>query len=210
MCAIFGSFDKSVLMDLYNRNKYRGKFSFSITSINDKYESVTNKHFGEMTEQHLDDYFVDGNYHICHTQAPTGSQIRDIERIHPVTIKNTKLFHNGIIVKTQVDEIRERYNIKSTFDTLSLATMIVNNDLSILDDIQGSFACVLIEDGVSMKVFRNANSIIHMNDDFDISSTKLKNYVAFKPNVVYNMDIHKKVIKESCLFDNKHNNFYVR
>lgn len=207
MCAIFGSFDKDTLLELYNKNKYRGKFSFSITSLDTKtFDSNTHKYFGEMEQSHLDEHFVEGRYHICHSQAPTGSLMKDESRIHPVELNEYKLLHNGIIVNECNDELKVKYNTDSYFDTYNLARAIHNDGYSVLDDIQGSFACAEIAPN-GLNLFRNANSVICTNG-FDISSTKLKDFVAIEPNIIYNIDF-KDGIVEVDTFNNNYSNFYI-
>jgi len=210
MCAIFGSFEKQTLMDLYNKNKYRGNFSFSITSIDTKtLKSSTNKFFGEMDEKQLDNCFVEGRYHICHTQAPTNVRVNDFNRIHPVQIDDYKLLHNGIIVSDYNIKLKEKYNTGCDFDTFNLAAAIKTDGYSVLNDMQGSFACVEITEHNYPRIFRNENSIL-CTDGVNISSAKLKGYTPIIPNQVYKIDFNNGVdgieIIES--FNNKYTNFY--
>jgi len=218
MCAIIGSFDPKTILKLVDANSYRGNFSWSITGIDkNNYIDVTNKGFGEFPKDlflELSNEYADYDlYWLCHVQSPTGGQVNDVDRIHPAKNEDFYLWHNGVI-KTKWMEKQPNNN---GFDTKLMVDKIKHNETSnsnsdldlseSLKDIDGSFACALLYEGVFLKIFRNSASPLFVNGT-DISSAKMPDMEKIESGVLYLLDIDYKEITPCGEFENINKPFY--
>lgn len=188
MCAIFGSKDVSTLFELAQRNAYRGNFSWSLTTIDRLFNVVSiQQEFGEFAP--TINPTNDPVYYIAHIQAPTGGLINDRSRIHPSIISEhdtmSMLWHNGIIKPHFLASVGY-----SGWDTSWLHHTIIEGGVADnLNNIDGSFSCVLFESGKLLQLFRNQSSPMFYSESGDISST----HTPITPNktqdnVVYVLD----------------------
>jgi hypothetical protein len=189
MCAIVGSFDKDKFLELIELNSKRGSFSHSFTLIDKNFHiQYISKEFGEFRKELIDNY-KDGMYIIGHIQAPTGGIIKDYNRIHPAQEKGTLLWHNGILKDLYIKDLQERFNTDITWDTHLL---LMNKDM--LEDVNGTFSCLELKEDEYLKIYRNSDSPMFIDDDLNISSTKFIGSKSTTHNQVYSIDfINKKI-----------------
>lgn len=181
MCGIFGSKSVDSFKKLASLNSYRGSHSWSYTSFTGRQLTPVEKGFGNFPTE---GYFQGNSWlRIGHVQAPT-TEARDINSIHPASLGNARLWHNGIIKDHIVKEWLQESSIKSKWDTYLLLERLRDHGLKSLSDADGSFACCYY-DGTELYLFRNDNSPLFVNGP-DFSSVKFKESVELPAGVVYN------------------------
>lgn len=172
MCGIFCSSNKETLAKLASLNQYRGSHSFSVY---DRVTGVLTKRFGEFDP----DVVVDGNYSICHVQAPTTAE-RGMDAVHPAIqeVTGSMLWHNGIIKDFDVKRLQAKHGMETGWDTRLLLQELGQPKgqwLDNLSEINGSFACVLMSPYTgSMFVFRNEISPLFYDEQMNFSSVKFE------------------------------------
>lgn len=201
MCGIIASKSITKFKELILLNQSRGTFSHSLTALKykDDYTQLAGKwiyrHFDEFNFKIFDN--IDENlknmYFIGHVQAPTGGLIHDWNRIHPSNIANSSyLYHNGILKPNYVKKWLIKDDIAD--DNIPWDTQVLNNNLfkygfNCLDDVKGSFACMLIKDE-QIYCFRNNNSIIYYDEDLNFSSMKFDGSNELPSGEVFKLDLH--------------------
>lgn len=163
MCAIFGSFDRSMYDILFEANNARGNFAYSHCFINSKNTASFHiKKFNKLPKIN-DIADVDTNvYHLGHFQAPTSSvRAWKEETSHPFEHGDWIVAHNGVL--TNFEELTAEYapmqNIKVDSALIPLmlsnhtfemdtkqkdAAMIENAVKTVLEKIKGTFALWII------------------------------------------------------------------
>lgn len=180
MCGIFCSSNKETLAKLASLNQYRGAHSFSVY---DRVTGILTKRFGEFDP----DVVVDGNYSICHVQAPTTSE-RSMDSVHPAIqeVTGAMLWHNGIIKDFEVKRLQAKHGMETAWDTRLLLQELGQPKgewLTNLSTINGSFACVLMNPAhESMYIFRNEISPLFYDEQMNFSSVKFEGSVSVPPN----------------------------
>jgi len=211
MCSIIGSFNKEVIEYLVNENKYRGEFSFSITKVDpETYTTETYKKFCKFDNNYFNQVYEKRFYYLIHMQAPTIGLVKDPDRIHPIKYNDYKLLHNGVLKQKWVDKQKKKDKIDSNFDTLHLITYLANTDLPLqkaLEEIDGSYVCVLIKEKKFIKVFRNDSSIIHYKGT-DLSSHKVKGMKSLPSFKIFNLDLKNRELKEESDFNSINKPFF--
>ena len=198
MCGIFASFSIDKLNELSKLNSYRGSHSFSVFNCD---SGELYKDFGAFNPSTLNN-----GYNICHVQAPTTSE-KSIDNIHPSTIENTHLWHNGIIKDFSIDELNHIFNTNEKWDT-KLLHYIMIQDFTILSKVNGSFACVYYNQG-KVFVFRNEISPIFYDSDLNISSVKFDGSMSLPANVIFELDINnKELIRTANTFSTLENPYF--
>ncbi len=198
MCAIVGSFNKEKLKELYTLNNYRGELSYSFSLFDENYKLATIlKDSGKMPDNLIDKYGIDNKFMLTHSQAPTTDSTTD--NIHPASIKNHLMWHNGIIKQKTLPE--------NVWDTHWLLSRIINEGWDILSTIDGTFACVLY-DGTKLYVFRNEISPLFYDEQFNFSSTKFDGSISVPPNVVFELNPYEKSMIEIVEFDTFDNPYF--
>lgn len=186
MCSIIGSRDLSKLKELFELNKDRGaKYSATIKHIDPNLED-TQIHceiiesLWCMVEQKL----TPNCYVIIHLQIPTSTTKQFIQPAINVVIEDLlpqtyRLYHNGIL-KTSAE-----------FDTKEFLDKLGNNPFSnidVLQQIKGSFSCLLTKDNGPVWIFRNSLAPLFVDDDLNISSRKFDDSVSTTAGIVYQLD----------------------
>lgn len=203
MCAISGSKSISDIEDLYQFNSYRGETSYSLSTfkyINNQVELVT--HYSDdgplppelLTE--AERIQQDNYYYIAHSQAPT----TQTNNRHPAIFGNAMLWHNGIIKQSTIPA--------NTWDTSWLLEKIIDYGWSSLSRIDGTFACVMYYVG-ELYVFRNEISPLFVDNNLNLSSTKLNNYRDVEPNKVFKMYLKDKKLVPVAYFETMENPYYL-
>ena len=206
MCSIIGSFDKETLIDLCELNAYRGQHSHSISYMDEQGVWFTQKKFGAINYDKIE--FDEGDYCIIHMQAPT-TDSKELNNIHPATgnpySNGSLLWHNGIIKEKEVERLREKYQIESTWDTYILLHHLIANGS--LDDIDGTFSCLWYDD-YNLKLFRNEISPMFIDSHSTISSTKFEGSIPTEPNTMFEFDPFKNKLNPLFTFQTKENPYY--
>lgn len=211
MCSIIGSFDKDKLIALCELNAYRGQHSHSISYHDGEGVYYTQKNFGPIDYEKID--IVDGDYCIVHMQAPTTDN-KNLNCIHPAMNNpystGDLLWHNGIIKEKEVERLRQKYQLKATWDTyILLHHLIIGESLS---DIDGSFSCLWYDDSSAerpeLRIFRNEISPMFIDSHANISSTKFENSVPIDANVMFKFDPFKNALVPLWTFETKENPYY--
>lgn len=218
MCSIVGSFDKAKFLELVKLNSYRGTFSHSLTYIDPtELTSSTLKRFGPFDETLLDSV-PDGYYMLGHCQAPTGGLVKDIDRVHPYTNELFKLLHNGILKPQTMEMINKELGTEYEWDTQALLEYITKGShdklyfpldfVKSLADIDGSFACCLLQGTDYIYFFRNSVAPLFIDDKLNISSTGFKGAQSIMFNAIFQLNLFNKTYEEVATFNNKHDPFY--
>ena len=205
MCAIIGSYDIDKLRELAKKNAYRGSFSHSLMIINAQNTVISlTKGFGELDLSNV--HLYKGAYYLAHIQAPTGGMVKDINRIHPSEDEyGNMLYHNGILKSSYL-----KSNDYDGWDTKLLHNKIIDTeDYSVLDEVDGSFSCIDIIEGVGITMFRNSASPMFVDSELNISSTKFDNSISTKYNTIYQIDLLNHEYNKIGIFDNKNTPYYL-
>ena len=217
MCGISASFDIRILKDLIEVNDIRGNFSFSLTIIDPINNSIVAQHtsFYDDRKEILkyyknrpDDALL---YYISHCQAPTSDTglVKNFNRIHPASFRKSYLYHNGIIKDSSINFMQNKVvnDRADTWDTSLLLKSIETHGYSVLNSINGSFACLLIEPE-QISVFRNLSSIIYYDKDLNISSINFNGEMReFEPNTVFKLNLNTKALVKQYSFNSLDNNY---
>jgi asparagine synthetase B (glutamine-hydrolysing) len=209
MCGIIGSFSKEKLSELLDLNASRGQFSHSLTTIDpDTLECNPLQKFGKFDKDLLR-HVRDGKYMLAHIQAPTGGLIHDQSRIHPATIKKYLLWHNGILKNKEIQRLNTKYSTNIQWDTkLLLHSISRSGIIPTLKELDGAFACVLIEEYKSFKIFRNQTSPLYIGDNLDISSVEFEGSKMLPMNYVYNSNFKDKCFERRKPFLNQNTPYF--
>lgn len=205
MCGIFCSSDKETLAKLASLNQYRGAHSFSV------YDRVTKKLTKQFGEFDLD-VVVDGNFSICHVQAPTTAE-RGLDSVHPAVSYsgNSMLWHNGIIKDFDVKRLQTKQGVDTAWDTrLLLQEMMTPNRgwANNLSQINGSFACVMVT-GDRMFAFRNEISPMFYDEQMNFSSVKFEGSTSLPPNKFFLVNAAGKYLLEMGEFETLENPYFI-
>jgi hypothetical protein len=204
MCSIIGSFSKDKLLELVKLNSSRGEFSHSLTTIDpNTLECNTIKNFGSFNEELLQ-HVSESDYLLAHNQAPTGGLIKDEGRIHPAVIGDLSLWHNGMLKSKEIKRLNTKYCTYIQWDTMLMLQSITEDGIiPSLRNMDGSFACVLIEEFKSFKIFRNQSSPLYIDDNMNISSRGFEGSKMLAMNYMYNGNFAKRCFERQDHFLNK-------
>ncbi len=192
MCAIIGSYSIDTIKNLIVLNSKRGSFSYSITAINYDFNILYMiKEFGLIDIKKLEE--IENAFYIIHIQAPTTSLEKNTNNIHPATNKNYFLWHNGILKSYYIKYLQSKFNTDNIWDTYLLLLNI--NDK---ENIDGTFSCVMLEEGKGLYLFRNEDSPMFYDEYMNFSSTKFEKSKYTIPYNVYSINLKdKKIIIDS-------------
>jgi asparagine synthetase B (glutamine-hydrolysing) len=210
MCSIIGSFDKKTLKKLVKLNQFRGSFSHSLTIYNTTTGTIKSqiKNFGEFPVKLLDMITLEkDDYIIGHVQAPTGGMVLDKDRIHPVELGNSQLWHNGLLTSRGITHLQKELLTDETFDTKLLHTSLKVIGLKALNDIEGMFASVYVANN-EMFIFRSKHAKLYIDKDMNISSESFVG-VNIPADTVYAVDLKEKKLSEVWKFKTKRFNVVI-
>lgn len=186
MCGIAGSFDKDRLNILAELNTMRGNRAHSLTSVDPKTKKWEVYRRNEPYDGTILDNLKEGRYGIIHVQAPTDAG----NTTHPAILGDFGLIHNGLLKSSYL----KKYDYQTTWDTEWLLNhMIVRGDehqnfTNVLNDINGSFSCVLLKQGGYIWLFRNSIAPMYRKG-MDISSMPTEGFTELKFDTVYQLDV---------------------
>ncbi len=200
MCAIFGSPNPQSFLNLYEINKHRGGYSYSIMYF-DKNLKVLN------IIQSYDEFPTNveksgTSYYLGHIQAPTDG-IGSRCKIHPAHLGADYLYHNG--------QIKSRSIEPGIWDTEFILSRLLEGHTvdynKALHDLDGSFACIHINTTLnSIKMFTNQTCALH-SSNLDISSTKADGFRRLSPCTIYNFDYTGITVESE--FDNIDRTYFI-
>lgn len=198
MCGIFCSFSKDKLLELAKLNASRGGHSFSImTDL-----GGIHKNFGKFDISCA----PEGNFFVCHVQAPTTEE-RGVESIHPAEYQTAKLWHNGIIKDFDVTRLQQKQNTQQKWDTMLLLHEILESKQN-LNEINGSFACILYHDG-DFYAFRNEISPLFYDQELSISSLKFAASKSLPANEFFKLNLQTRTMDATGIkFATKENPYF--
>lgn len=202
MCGIFCSSNKETLVHLASLNQYRGAHSYSV------YNTVTKQltqAFGEFDPNAV----VDGQYQICHVQAPT-TAARGLESVHPAKgAAGSMLWHNGIVKDHDVKRLQREFNMMDCeWDTQLLLKGLSSPGWNkFLSNVNGSFACMLVERH-QIYVFRNAIAPLYIDKHFNISSVMFEGSDPVPAEVMWSMKLDTKELKPVVTFQTYEQPFF--
>ena len=203
MCAITASFDPVKLKELYKLNAYRGELSWSISSFsihkNNRVELNTLfQDSGSMPDDIFDfaTAVTEDRFFVAHSQAPT----TQAGHMHPAVYGDTLLWHNGIIKQKTFEN--------NTWDTLWLLEQITSYGWSSLSRIDGTFACIMYNDG-ELFVFRNEIAPLFYDTNLNFSSTKFEDSMALPADMVFKMNLKHRKITPIAFFETMENPYYI-
>lgn len=201
MCAITASFSKEKLLELYRLNAYRGELSYSYNAFEHNEGKVQinilMKDHGPLPEVLVTEmHHFENAFYIAHSQAPTTQS----KNIHPAIFGDCLLWHNGII--------KQKTITAGTWDTEWLLEQITNYGWSSLSRIDGTFACIMYNNG-ELFVFRNEISPMFYDKDLNLSSTKFDGSLSLEPNKVFKLNLEHKQLSPVAYFQTKENPYYL-
>jgi len=164
MCAIVSSTDVNRFKRLVDLNKSRGTFASSLVRI-DK-DSISIDRFPGLFDMDNLDRDIKEHF-IGHVQAPT-SDVRewDVKTSHPFETLNWLVFHNGVL--TNHKELDPNIRV----DTQCIVNLLEEcNDIqSVVNRLKGTFALFIINKKTYDKFILRQGSLLHYNDQGDVSS----------------------------------------
>ena len=201
MCSIIASFSKEKLLELYKLNAYRGELSYSLAAFentdNKIQLNIMMKDKGKLPEVLLTEmHHFDNAFYIAHSQAPT----QESDNIHPAVYGNCFLWHNGII--------KQKTLTPGTWDTEWILEQITNYGWSSLSRIDGTFACIMYNDG-ELFVFRNEIAPLFYDTNLNFSSTKFEDSMALPADMVFKMNLKHRKITPIAFFETMENPYYI-
>ena len=211
MCSIIGSYNKEKFKELVELNQFKGNFSYSFGVYNTTENRMVSivKEFGQFKSSTIEEAVEGDNlFYIGHVQAPTGGLIQDVNRIHPTTIKDTMLWHNGIITSRGIKYLQEKFNTTETFDTKLLHTSIEQSGCcDVLSDVEGLFTCLYYNRDLFL--FRTKHGKIHIDKDMSFSSERFTNSFCINYDTVYKIDFKNNKLSGVGTFKTKRFNIIV-
>lgn len=188
MCAIFGSFDKTMFEILYEANKQRGNFASSVICVADDDQYIT-KQKGNIN---FDKFNYSGKknieYLLGHVQAPTSAKRKwNYNTSHPFESMSWLVSHNGVL--TNEKKLRRKHTrlLKNPVDTavivelLEKFTQVYENPVDtikeVLSMLEGSYALSMIHCDTNEIYIARVGSLLHYNNKgnyFTMPGTRYK------------------------------------
>lgn len=202
MCAIFGSFDRSMFEVLHEANKERGNFASSMVTIGLE-DVYIGKFEGNINFDKIR-YSSDFCYVTGHVQAPTSSMREwSYETSHPFESLSWIVSHNGVL--TNEAEIKKHYipHVVNPVDTALIVELLqyftdredkkpdpVKAIIKTLNILQGTFALSIIDSDTGEIYLARSGSILHYDKNGSFSTKPGKDYKELPEGVI--MRLNKK------------------
>ena len=125
MCAIFGSFDKTMFEILYEANKQRGNFASSVICLADEDQFVA-KHEGNIDFDKFNYAGKDNiEYLLGHVQAPTSANREwTYNTSHPFESMAWLVSHNGVLTNDKKLRRKEAKFLENPVDTAVIVELL--------------------------------------------------------------------------------------
>ena len=175
MCAIFGSFDKTMLEVLYDANKERGNFASSVVCLSDDDQYIA-KYEGDIN---FDKFNYAGRkdieYLLGHVQAPTSAKRTwNYNTSHPFESMTWLVSHNGVL--TNEKKLRRKHTrfLENPVDTAVIVELLekysqvnktpINTIKQVLSMLEGSFALSVVNCETNDVFIARVGSVLHYNN----------------------------------------------
>ena len=221
MCAIMGSFSRSMYDILLEANKNRGNFAYS-HCIYGKHETPFHiSRFDHIVDaDNIKD--VKGNvYYFGHYQAPTSDIRKWSEKTsHPFEAGEWIVAHNGVI--NNVEEVVSIFSLpqKILVDTsvipFALDKLSADNTKSllsldilvktVLENLKGTFSLWIIHKKSKRAFLARQGSILYVNTvtgSFSSVECKSKDWITLPEGYIYEIDLKKGGIVPANRFETK-------
>ena len=125
MCAIFGSFDKTMFEVLYDANKQRGNFASSVVCLADEDQFVA-KQEGDINFDKFNYAGKDNvEYLLGHVQAPTSAKREwSYNTSHPFESMTWLVSHNGVLTNDKKLRRKEAKFLENPVDTAVIVELL--------------------------------------------------------------------------------------
>jgi glucosamine 6-phosphate synthetase-like amidotransferase/phosphosugar isomerase protein len=186
MCAIFGSYDKSMFEVLYEANKQRGNFASSIIGLARDDQFIRKKRGNIDFDKYT--YEPTATYFLGHVQAPTSAKRTwDYHTSHPFETLSWCITHNGVL--TNHKKLKKKYcgHLTNSIDTAVIVNLLeyftqkeydtgklIVNPITIikktLERLSGTYALSIIFYDTNEVFLARSGSILHYNNKGDYST----------------------------------------
>jgi hypothetical protein len=178
MCGILAGTNPATLELLWEENQARGPQGMSYSILADGNIHQIYKGSAEINQSELLESVAipDPDFHIYHFVTPTG----DLNYHPAVGYYRIQLWHNGMLLTSDIDRLSKKWSSRSDWDTQLLAWELddnPNNLSQVLSSIQGTFACLLYHPLKGLFCFRSSSCPLFLGSNF-ISSVRPKNIPA--------------------------------
>ena len=201
MCAIFGSFDKTMLEVLYDANKERGNFASSIVCLSDDDQYIA-KYEGDIN---FDKFNYAGRkdieYLLGHVQAPTSAKRTwNYNTSHPFESMTWLVSHNGVL--TNEKKLRRKHTrfLENPVDTAVIVELLekysqvnktpINTIKQVLSMLEGSFALSVVNCETNDVFIARVGSVLHYNNKGNYTTMPGTGYKVLPEGVI--MKLNKK------------------
>ena len=201
MCAIFGSFDKSMLEVLYEANKQRGNFASSVVCLSDDDQYIA-KYEGDIN---FDKFNYAGRkdieYLLGHVQAPTSAKRTwNYNTSHPFESMTWLVSHNGVL--TNEKKLRRKHTrfLENPVDTAVIVELLekysqvnktpINTIKQVLSMLEGSFALSIVNCETNDVFIARVGSVLHYNNKGNYTTMPGTGYKVLPEGVI--MRLNKK------------------
>ncbi len=201
MCAIFGSFDKTMLEVLYDANKERGNFASSVVCLSDDDQYIA-KYEGDIN---FDKFNYAGRkdieYLLGHVQAPTSAKRTwNYNTSHPFESMTWLVSHNGVL--TNEKKLRRKHTrfLENPVDTAVIVELLekysqvnktpINTIKQVLSMLEGSFALSVVNCETNDVFIARVGSVLHYNNKGNYTTMPGTGYKVLPEGVI--MKLNKK------------------
>ena len=201
MCAIFGSFDKTMLEVLYDANKERGNFASSVVCLSDDDQYIA-KYEGDINFDKFN--YADRKdieYLLGHVQAPTSAKRTwNYNTSHPFESMTWLVSHNGVL--TNEKKLRRKHTrfLENPVDTAVIVELLekysqvnktpINTIKQVLSMLEGSFALSIVNCETNDVFIARVGSVLHYNNKGNYTTMPGTGYKVLPEGVI--MKLNKK------------------
>ena len=201
MCAIFGSFDKTMLEVLYDANKERGNFASSVVCLSDDDQYIA-KYEGDIN---FDKFNYAGRkdieYLLGHVQAPTSAKRTwNYNTSHPFESMTWLVSHNGVLTKEKKLRRKHTRFLENPVDTAVIVELLekysqvnktpINTIKQVLSMLEGSFALSVVNCETNDVFIARVGSVLHYNNKGNYTTMPGTGYKVLPEGVI--MKLNKK------------------
>ena len=121
--------------------------------------------------------------------TPTSSE----KCFHPAEKNKIVLWHNGMLKSHCIESMQIRFMTDESWDSMLILEHWIRDKH--LNDLDGTFACLLIEqESNCFYMFRNRLSPLYIDSSLNISSSQLKGGRLIDPDQIWEVNLSNKTI----------------
>ena len=214
MCAIFGSFDKTMFEILYEANKQRGNFASSVVCVADDDEYIA-KQEGSIDFDKFN-YAGKSNieYILGHVQAPTSAKREwKYNTSHPFESMSWLVSHNGVL--TNDKKLRRKHTrfLENPVDTAVIVELLekfsqvnkksVNTIKQVLSMLEGSYALSMVHSNTNDIYIARVGSLLHYNNKGNYSTMPGSGYKLLPEGIIMKLNKKTKRWNKAGTFESK-------